>query len=50
MDRLTDQGIVIWGGYGGVGRIRISTHLMNSSHDVDRLLTALGGLPENLKS
>ena len=47
---LDRQKILVWGGYGGVGRVRISTHLFNSSHDVDRLLTALGNLPGNLRS
>ena len=38
---LARRGIIIWGGYAGVGRIRVSTHLYNSSDDVDRLLEAL---------
>jgi len=41
-ERLQNQGILVWGSYAGVGRVRVSTHLFNSSHDVDRLLTALG--------
>jgi cysteine desulfurase / selenocysteine lyase len=47
---LDRQKILVWGGYGGVGRIRVSTHLFNSHNDVDRLLEALGDLPENLRS
>jgi selenocysteine lyase/cysteine desulfurase len=47
---LDRQKILAWGGYGGVGRVRISTHLYNSSQDVDRLLTALKDLPGSLKT
>jgi len=46
---LERRGILVWGGYAGVGRIRISTHLYNSAEDVDRLLTALEDLPGNLQ-
>jgi len=42
---LQNQGILIWGSYAGVGRARVSTHLYNSSRDVDRLLTALENMP-----
>ncbi len=47
---LGKQGILVWGSYAGVGRVRVSTHLYNSSHDVDRLLTAIGDLPGSLKT
>ena len=40
-ESLAAQGILVWGGYGGVGRIRVSTHLYNSSEDVEKLLTEL---------
>ena len=40
-DGLAKQGILIWGGYGGVTRIRVSTHLYNSADDVTALLGAL---------
>jgi selenocysteine lyase/cysteine desulfurase len=46
---LESRGILIWGSYAGVGRARVSTHLYNSSHDVDRLLTALEKMPGSLK-
>lgn len=47
---LDRQKILVWGGYGGVGRVRISTHLFNSSRDVDRLLTVLNDMPDRFKS
>lgn len=42
--KLEEQGILIWGGYAGVGRIRVSTHLYNSEADVGRFLSALRAL------
>ena len=45
---LADRGIRIWGGYAGVGRVRVSTHLYNTEADVDKLLTALRELPESI--
>ena len=47
---LAKQGIIVWGGYAGVGRVRISTHLYNTERDVDRLLTALKALTASMKS
>jgi selenocysteine lyase/cysteine desulfurase len=38
---LEERGVIIWGGYGGVGRVRVSTHVYNDEQDVERLLTAL---------
>ena len=38
---LAEKNIHVWGGYAGVGRVRVSTHLYNTEEDVDRLLTAL---------
>jgi selenocysteine lyase/cysteine desulfurase len=46
---LSDRRILVWGAYAGVGRVRVSTHLYNSSEDVERLLNALEGLPASLK-
>ncbi|MEM7031148.1 MAG: aminotransferase class V-fold PLP-dependent enzyme [Chloroflexota bacterium] len=43
---LEDQNVLIWGGYGGVGRVRVSTHLYNEADDVAQLLVALKRLPE----
>ncbi|HLZ07785.1 MAG TPA: aminotransferase class V-fold PLP-dependent enzyme [Chloroflexota bacterium] len=36
--RLADEGILVWG---SEGRIRVSTHLYNSTADVDRLFASL---------
>jgi selenocysteine lyase/cysteine desulfurase len=46
---LDEKGIKVWGGYAGVGRVRVSTHLYNTEADVDQLLTALEALPPSLK-
>lgn len=46
---LAERGILVWGGYAGVGRVRISTHLYNSDDDVEQLLAALKELPPSLK-
>ena len=46
---LADRRIRIWGGYAGVGRVRVSTHLYNTEDDVDKLLTALKELPDSIK-
>ena len=37
---LASQGILVWG---ELGRVRVSGHLYNSSHDVERFLAALAG-------
>ena len=37
-DHLATERILVWGDH---SRIRVSTHLYNSTHDVDRLLEAL---------
>jgi selenocysteine lyase/cysteine desulfurase len=50
VESLAKNGIQVWGGYAGVGRVRVSTHLYNTVEDVDRLLTALEKLPPSLKS
>jgi selenocysteine lyase/cysteine desulfurase len=46
---LNDRKIRVWGAYAGVGRVRASTHLYNSTEDVERLLKALEELPAVLK-
>lgn len=44
---LHEQGIWIWGGYGGSDRARVSTHLYNNEDDVSRLLDAIEKLKKN---
>ena len=39
--RLEEKNVLIWGGYGGIGRVRVSTHLYNSEEDVAQFLAAL---------
>jgi selenocysteine lyase/cysteine desulfurase len=46
---LSERKIRVWGAYAGVGRVRASTHLYNSTEDVERLLKALEALPTSLK-
>ncbi len=45
VDRITaalaQQGVLVWGSYAGVNRIRVSTHLYNNSADVEIFLEAL---------
>ena len=41
-ERLKENDILIWGSYGGVKRVRVSTHLYNSMADVDRFLDHVG--------
>ena len=41
--RLAEQGVLIWGSYGGVNRIRVSTHLYNTEVDVTQFLHTLSG-------
>lgn len=38
---LAERGILVWGSYGRVGRIRVSTHLYNTEEDVERFLAAM---------
>ncbi|MEM9777651.1 MAG: aminotransferase class V-fold PLP-dependent enzyme, partial [Chloroflexota bacterium] len=40
-DKLKANQILIWGSYGGVKRVRVSTHLYNTEADVDRFLEVL---------
>jgi selenocysteine lyase/cysteine desulfurase len=47
---LSERNIRVWGAYAGVGRVRASTHLYNSTEDVERLLKALEELPVSLKA
>jgi len=42
---LAERGFIVWGGYAGVGRVRVSTHLYNSSDEVARFLEALEDCP-----
>lgn len=44
-DWLEAKKIRVWGGYGGVGRVRVSTHLYNSGEEVDRFLETLRDCP-----
>ena len=46
---LSENKIRVWGAYAGVGRVRASTHIYNSTEDVERLLKALEELPVSLK-
>lgn len=39
--KLAQQGVLIWGSYGGVTRVRVSTHLYNTAEDVQALLDGL---------
>ena len=47
---LEERGVIIWGGYGGVGRVRVSTHLYNDEQDVERLLATLQELQTDISS
>ena len=38
---LAERGVLVWGSYGGVGRVRVSTHLYNDESDVERFLSVL---------
>ncbi len=40
-EALAAQGVLVWGAYAGVGRVRISTHLYNDEMDVAHCLAAL---------
>jgi len=44
---LAERGVLVWGSYGGVGRVRVSTHLYNDEEDVARFLAALGEIAAN---
>lgn len=39
---LAARNVLVWGSYGGVGRIRVSTHLYNDADDVARFFEVLG--------
>ena len=41
---LAERNVLVWGGYAGVGRIRISTHLYNTEEDVMTFLDAMKDL------
>lgn len=45
--RLAENNVLIWGGYGGVTRVRVSAHLYNDEQDVERFLDVLGGVVQN---
>jgi len=38
---LSQSGILVWGAYGQVGRVRVSAHVHNDDEDVSRLLSAV---------
>ncbi|MEM7125462.1 MAG: aminotransferase class V-fold PLP-dependent enzyme [Chloroflexota bacterium] len=42
--QMAQKGVLIWGSYGGVTRVRVSTHLFNDSQDVQRFLSGLAEL------
>ena len=42
VDRLKENNILIWGSYGGVKRVRVSTHLYNTAEEVDKFLDVIG--------
>jgi selenocysteine lyase/cysteine desulfurase len=44
---LAERGVLVWGSYGGVGRVRVSTHLYNDEADVARFLSALEEIAPN---
>jgi len=50
VESLAEKGIQVWGGYAGVDRVRVSTHLYNTDADVNRLLSALREIMPSLKS
>jgi len=43
-DSLAGQGVLVWGTYASAERLRISTHVYNSSADIDSCVSALAGL------
>ena len=45
VDRLQAKNIVIWGSYGGIRRVRASTHLYNTEADVDAMLEVMRTIP-----
>ena len=45
---LAQRNVLVWGGYAGVGRIRISTHLYNTEEDVMEFLKAMEELLPDL--
>ncbi len=38
---LGEKNVQIWGSYGRLGRVRVSTHVYNDSQDVDRFISAM---------
>ena len=38
---MAEHDILVWGSYGGVSRVRISTHIYNTDADVDKFLSVL---------